>query len=286
MSQAESFADKPLGYYVTKFQRRVFRRMVEYRVLKDNVAESLPSAAPSTLSLLQLKGVLNVDDFEIKDHIEKACLTGLKAEFELFFTIYCTLVIDHQLRLIEEGHEVPRGMMDLLLKSQKDFFEPFVQAGLSNARSLLVKALIPSHGLGNLAKLLEDCGWGVSEALDSRSDTMPDEFSELIDSPWAQINMAFQVRHAIEHTFSRVQDRRFIYHTTVNNGGCLGRSTWRRWWAEPHLQPAVAREQGLGMMPKPGDRVFLDDYDIRGTAAAMTCAASTLLANWTALQTG
>ncbi len=281
MAMAEDFTAQPLSYYVSKFHRRMFRRMVEYRVLKRNVADDLSEVGPNTLALLQLDDVLAVGDFEIKDHIEKACLTGLKAEFVLFFTIYTTLVVDYQLRMIEERREVSNKMLKLLEKQKGAFFEPFVRAGMTNARQLLLERLIPSHGLGNLADLLEDCGWEVEQILNTPVDTLPDEFNGLIDTPWAQISMAFQVRHAIEHTFSKVGgDGRFLYHTGEKTGDCLNHSTWRRWWSAPPVQPPIATEAGLGRKPKTGDRVFLDEVDLRGTAAAMTWAASHLLTHW------
>ena len=281
MALAEDFTARPLSYYVTKFQRRVFRRMVEYRVLKRNVSDDLSEVGPNTLALLQLDGVLNLADFEIKDHIEKACLTGLKTEFELFFTIYTTLVVDYQLRMIEEQRKASKKMKKLLKEQRSEFFGPFVDAGLSNARQLLLESLIPSHGLGNFADLLKKCGWEVEEALNTPVDTLPEEFNGLIDTPWAQINMAFQVRHAIEHTFSKVGgDGRFLFHTGPKQGDRLRRSTWRRWWSEPPMQPSMATEAGLGATPKTGDRVLLDETDVRGTAAAMTWAASQLLTHW------
>jgi len=281
MAMAEDFTARPLSYYVGKFHRRMFRRMVEYRVLKRNVSRDLSEVGPNTLALLQLDHVLQVDDLEIKDHIEKACLTGLKAEFELFFTIYTTLVVDLQLRMIEERREVSAEMLRVLDKQKSSFFEPFVRGGMTNARQLLLERLIPSHGLGNLSKLLEDCGWELETVLGRPAEGLPHEFDGLIDTPWAQISMAFQVRHAIEHTFSKVGgDGRFVFHTGERSGGCLRHSTWRRWWSAPPSQPAVATRAGLGLTPKTGDRVFLDEVDLRGTAAAMTWAASHLLQHW------
>ncbi len=93
--------------------------------------------------------------------------------------------------------------------------------------------------------------------------------------------MAFQVRHAIEHTFSNVGgDGRFIFHTMQNRGGCLKSSTWRRWWSAPPEQPETATRAGLGTRPKPGDRVLLDQVDVRGTAACMSWSANHLLQHW------
>ena len=181
MATKKDFTSKPLNYYVEKFQRRMFRRLVEYRVLRSNLERDLPVVRADVLDLLHIGEEL-VADFEIKDHIEKACLTGLKAEFELFFTIYCTLVVDHQLRLIEEQRSVSPKMRELLKKTRDKFFGPFLNSGFRDARQIFVEQLIPKHGLGNLADLMEDCGWDIVEHLENQDtgQVLNEQFGDLI----------------------------------------------------------------------------------------------------------
>jgi hypothetical protein len=87
-----NFSDLPFTYYVEKFQRRIYRRMLEFETLKNNLSKDMgeSSLGAKVQKLLSLDDNI-VKNFEIKDHIEKATLTGLKAEFELFFTIRCKL---------------------------------------------------------------------------------------------------------------------------------------------------------------------------------------------------
>jgi hypothetical protein len=283
MSSKQMFTSKELDYYVSKFQRRMFRRLVEYRVLRNNLEEQLPHTRTATVALLNIDAKV-VANIEVKDHVEKACLIGLKAEFELFFTIYCSFVVDHQLRLVEGGHDVSPKMLELLRKTKDKFFGPFISSGFKDARQIFVEQLIPKHGLGNLADLMEDCGWDIVQHLQcGKPDVLDEQFRDLIDNPWAQINMAFQVRHAIEHTFSRVgSDGRFLYHTLKKDGGCLRKSTWRRWWSSDSEQSDMAPALGLGPTPKVGDRVPIDETDVLGTAAAMTWVSQQVLHHWKA----
>ena len=277
-----SFTNESLGYYVEKFQRRVFRRLIEFQILKDHFEKDYERVQSGISDLLRIDDGV-IQGIEVKDHIEKACLTGLKAEFELFFTIYCTLVLNHLVKLVEEGDVELPEVTDLLRKIVKkdEFARAFVEARLSGARQIAVEQLLPHMGLGNLEDILKDGGWTVvNDELDVEHDwDTGKELASLIKTPWKQIQMAFQVRHAIEHNFSKVSPKGQFVHRAVKSGA-LGGSTWSRWWGPPETQPPKATECGLGQTPKEGDRVLIDQNDIRGTAAAMTWVAGRLKEHW------
>ena len=255
----ENFTDQHFDYYVRKFQRRVFRRLVEYRVLADNLKHDLKRVGHEVTRTLGMDHTL-VDGVEVKDHVEKACLTGLKAEFELFFTIYCNLVLDHLLSEIESHQRLPedhKGLLDVI-KNKKSFFDDFVRAGFKDARQLFIAQAVPSHGLDRLSDLLTTCGWrafdGVTEGC---GKDLGEAFEGVVVSPWDQIQTAFQVRHAIEHAFSHVGPS--FEHKTKT---IWRQSSWRRHFGEGG--------------PKRGTRIPLDRVDIEATAAAMTWVARTL----------
>lgn len=255
----ENFTDQRFDYYVRKFQRRVFRRLVEYRVLRDNLERDLGRIGPEVTRTLGIDQSL-VQGVEVKDHIEKACLTGLKAEFELFFTIYCNLVLDHLLSEIEAHKRRPEDHPGLrkVIQDKSKFFDDFIGAGLKDARQLFIAQAVPSHGLDRLSKLLEVCGWRDFEAVTKGScQDLGKALAGVVESPWDQIQTAFQVRHAIEHAFSHVGPS-FEYKTKT----IWRQSSWRR-----HFGDAG---------PQRGKRIPLDQVDIEATAAAMTWVARTL----------
>ena len=116
-----AFTSQPLEYYVAKFQRRIFRRLLEYQILNDHLKKDFERVRERIRALLSLNEQV-IQRFDVKDHIEKACLTGLKTEFELFFTIYCTLVLDQQIKLLEEGENIPEVVTLLQQAVKKDEF--------------------------------------------------------------------------------------------------------------------------------------------------------------------
>jgi hypothetical protein len=278
-----NFSDLPFTYYVEKFQRRIYRRMLEFETLKNNLSKDMgeSSLGAKVQKLLSLDDNI-VKNFEIKDHIEKATLTGLKAEFELFFTIYCNLVLDHLIKLIEEKGMLPEEHKGILtiIDDKKKFFDDFVKSGFKNERRLIIDLAVPSHGLDRLEKLLTNCGWKDVEILKSESgEVLGSEYSSMISNPWTQICMAFQVRHAIEHSFSKVGNS-FLFKTK----DIWDHSTWQRWWSDSENQSesvrTLAKKEGLNTAPSRGERIFIDRTDICGTAAAMSWAANQLLKKW------
>jgi len=275
----EEFTSKPFNYYVTKFRRRLFRRVVEYEVLAKNLERDMDKVTEGTLSILAISQE-DLGRVQIKDHVEKACMTGLKAEFELFFTIYCTFVVDHILSIIESTGEIPRqhkGLLKQVKINHTKFFEAFMKSGLRDARGHFIEQAIPKHGLGLLVDLLTNCGWvDVIESLENGSESSLDRgFGTLIKNPWKQVKVAFQVRHAIEHTFSKVGSG-FVYHATP----IINETTWSRYWAPVSQQLPVAQGLGFSERPKIGDRMLLDNIDIRGTAAAMSWSVHMLNDHW------
>jgi hypothetical protein len=263
MGKLSQFHDKSLEYYAGKLQRRIFRRVLEYQVLHDRLADDLLVRKEEVVELLGLDPEL-VSNIKIKDHIEKGCLTGIKAEFELFFSIYCSLVVDRILRLIEETGSIPKqhkGIIDLVDDKNK-FFKNFMRSGFKDAKQFFLEQAIPSHGLDRLTQVLLKCGWPVIQTLEEidKGDFSKD-FDTLIHSPWKQIQVAFQVRHAIEHSFSRV-GRSFVIKTkTIWN-----HSTWSR-----HFD-----DNG----PRMRQRIKIDGVDIIGTATSITWVTKQLVHHW------
>lgn len=276
-----AFTEEPMEYYVEKFERRVFRRLIEYQILTKHFEPDYEKEKSYVSELLSLDDEV-IHGFEVKDHIEKACLTGLKTEFEHFFTIYCTFALDRQIKLVEEGEMIPK-MTDKLRETVQNskFARAFVEQRLSGARQIAVEQLLPRQGLENLEEILKVCGWSVvDDELDVQHGwDLGEEFAVLIKTPWKQIQMAFQVRHAIEHNFSKVSVKGRFDYRAVKSGALKG-STWCRWWGTPETQPPAATKCGLGQTPKVGDRVLIDHIDIRGTAAAMTWVAKQLTKHW------
>ena len=264
MGQGQKFTDKPFGYYVDKIHRRIFRRVLEYKVLDSRLVAELEDRKESIIGILGLSEEV-VKNIEIKDHLEKACLTGLKAEFELFLTIYCTLVVNHLLDIVEQTGRIPeqhKGIIDVV-QDKNRFFRGFMQSGLRDARRLFIEQAVPSHGLGRLVDVLDKCGWVVFEQLgEGRDDHFSPDFNGLTVDPWIQIQMSFQVRHAIEHSFSRV-GKPFLFKTK----DLWQNSTWNR-----HF------EANSG--PQMGQRIPLDGVDICETAHSMTWVASKLREDW------
>jgi hypothetical protein len=80
--------------------------------------------------------------------------------------------------------------------------------------------------------------------------------------PIAQVKTAFQVRHAIEHSFSRV-GKPFVDKTRDT----WARSTWCRLFAE----------QG---MPRLQQRITVKPLDVHVTAAAMTHLGRLVVEHW------
>ena len=264
MNRGEKFTDKPFGYYVDKIHRRIFRRVLEYKVLDSRLATELDLRKKSIIDTLGLSEQV-VDSIEIKDHLEKACLTGLKAEFELFLTIYCTLVVDHLLDMVEQTGHIPdahKGIVDVV-QDKNRFFRGFMQSGLRDARRLFIEQAVPSHGLDRLVGVLNKCGWTVFERLEQaeRSGFSVD-LGEPIENPWTQIKMSFQVRHAIEHSFSKV-GKPFLFKT---------KALWRDTTWSRHFDPQSG--------PELGQRVLIDGVDICRTASSMTWVASMLREHW------
>ncbi len=261
------FTDKHLSYYVPKFERRIYRRLFEYQVLARHFEhESLEHSG----DLIELLGIdrRRVANMETKDHLEKACLVGLKAEFELFFFIYCHFVIDHIIRQAEQAGslgEEHRGLLSLV-NDKRGFFDAFVMSGFQDARPLFVERAIPSYGLMRMIRALERAGWTVMQDLEALDHSpflarIPADTGCQVD-PIAQVKTAFQVRHAIEHSFSRV-GKPFV-EKTRDTWHC---STWCRLFAE----------RGS---PRLDQRVTVAAIDVQVTAAAMTYVGGIVVDHW------
>ena len=96
----EHFTDEKADYYLKKFQRRLFRQVLQYETLDTHLDSTLKDRGKDLANELGIPANV-VAGTEIRDHAEKSCLVGLKVEFELFLYILCHLVLDNTLRHIE-----------------------------------------------------------------------------------------------------------------------------------------------------------------------------------------
>ena len=257
MTTRQDYTDSPPRYYVDKFQRRLYRQVAQYMTLIDHLDDTLGERGEQIAEVLNLSADV-VTDAELKDHAEKSCLIGLKVEFELFFYIYSQLAMHRILERIESAGKIPRRHQKLLevIDNKKAYFEAFVKRGFRDAKRLYVQMAVPDYGLERMIKTLEKCGVDVIGAVTEedrrafRSRIGGGNLTEPLE-PWAQIRTAFQVRHAIEHSFSRI-GAAFVEKAKP----FWDHSTWRRYFV------------GHGG-PRLGDRIVLHDRDILATAAAM-----------------
>ena len=260
-----SHLDRDLDYYIEKFQRRVYRRMLEYETLRIHIRSDAETIGKDLVLLLNLDRKV-VQEIEIKDHLEKICLIGLKAEFELFFMIYTKKVLNCILNLIKEKGCIPNQHKEILqaLKDHRKYIKSFFESGMKDPSTTFIEHVMPSHGLERMIELLENkCGWRALKRLETMDqDFMPAGLAEYVDGPMLQVRMAFQVRHAVEHSFSLV-GQRFLHKTK----GLYEKTTWRR-----HF-----KEQGG---PPLGARISIDPVDIKATAASMTAVVRELSAHW------
>jgi hypothetical protein len=261
--ERKKFTDEKPPYYLKKFQRRVYRQIVQFETLRGHLEETLKEKGTEISSSLGIPEDA-VRSTEIRDHAEKSCLVGLKVEFELFLYIICHLVLDGTLEHVGASGKLGRRQKKLgdLVQNKNKFYERFVEGGLRQPTELFIEMAVPDYGLFRLLDLLKKCGLGsaiqlsedASRAFESH---LPDALAGQVE-PWAQVHTAFQVRHAIEHAFSRVS-KDFLGKARDH----WPASSWRR-----HFDSALG--------PQEGKRLGLDDTDIRVTAAAMVAIAGQL----------
>ncbi|MDM8552752.1 hypothetical protein QUF72_21915 [Desulfobacterales bacterium HSG2] len=250
--------DKTIGisYYKGKFLRRLYRQIIGFEVLKKSYSEEISLFSSNTASLLSLDESIT-NGMAVKDHIEKACIVGLKTEFELFFSIYCRFVIRHLLFIAEKSGNLPKnheGLRDCI-QDKKKFFYDFAQLGFTGAQELFIQKAIPDYGLERMIRMLDQCGWRIFNFFTDADisdflNKLPCELCHTNLHPIHQIITAFQVRHTIEHCFSKVtssfREKVFCY---------LPRSSWIR-----HFPDLIAD----------GTRITIDETDIKLTAASMS----------------
>ena len=260
----QRFTVEDPGYYLGKFQRRLYRQMVQYQTLRDHAKGTLEKSGETIATSLGLAAD-SVRFTEIRDHAEKSCLVGLKVEFELFMYIICHLVLDGTLRHVANtGHLGSRQKrLTDLIGRKKEFYDRLVEGGLQNASDLFIEMAVPDYGLPRMRDLLGKCGIGddlklAAEDLAFFDASLPDTLKGCVE-PWAQIQTAFQVRHAIEHSFSRVNPD-FLRKA----GAVWPKSSWAR-----HFSEVVG--------PKNGQRLTLDPTDVYVTASAMAAVGRKLV---------
>ena len=259
--------EKDLQYYLSKFYRRLCRHIIEYQILKRYT----PKEMGEIWSMVAWKTGLPEDSLlglEPKDHVEKGCLITLKAEFELFFSIYCKFVLTYLIRLAAVKGEIPdkhRGLVNCI-SDKKAFFDAFVQQGFRGGHDIFIKQAIPDYGMERMVSLLGTCGWKLNEIIPEHEIATVggagQDGSVMDVDPLDQIMMAFQVRHTIEHNFSKVgasftqKCRPYFNHTT-----------WRRQF--PNEESFVV-----------GTRILIDETDIMTTAASMRFVSERLVRHY------
>ena len=261
------YTEKSFAYFLTKFQRRLYRQLIQYETLTGYLPQTIQAESGKIAKILGIAEPA-LENVELKDHAEKSCLIGLKAEFELFFYIFCIFILNKILsdaeasgKLSDEHEGVVRCIANV-----KEYYEEFVKGGFRNPKELFTMKAIPDYGLDRMVRFLETCGLNIQKTLRTLDSTsFAGMLGEDIDGElraFSQLRVAFQVRHAIEHSFSRVGEG-FIYKTAHD----WKHSSWHRQFASCHG-------------PRLGERIMVDCFDINATAAAMSLIATTLDRIW------
>ena len=261
------YTEKPFDYFLIKFQRRLYRQLIQYETLTRYLPETIQAQSGKIAKILGI-GETALNNIELKDHAEKSCLIGLKAEFELFFYIFCIFILNKILSDAEESGKLSDEHEGVVrcVANVKEYYEEFVKGGFRNPKELFTMKAIPDYGLDRMVRFLETCGLSMQKALRTLPSTSLAEMlgENILDNlrAFSQVRVAFQVRHAIEHSFSRIGEG-FIYKTTHD----WKHSSWYR---------QFATSQG----PRLGERILVDSLDINATAAAMGLVATALERIW------
>lgn len=259
------YTEKDFLYFKEKFQRRLYRQFMQYRTLNTYLESTIKEQLDDVVSMLGMDKAV-AQKVQLKDHAEKTCLIGLKAEFELFFYVFCVFILNKILSDSEKAGKLPEQHEGILkcIHNTKEYYEDFVRGGFKNAKELFLNKAVPGYGLDRMVKFLSMCGLDMLKVLRNLNcKTMNQRFKlDYEIRPFSQVRTAFQVRHAIEHSFSRVGDS-FIYKTAKD----WQFSTWKR-------QFQKSNGPGLGM------RIMVDTVDINATIVAMSLVGDKLEETW------
>jgi len=256
-------SNKELGYFVDKFRRRLYRSLAQFMTVEEHVAKALEARSGEISTLLGMTP-RQAGEVELKDHARKTSLIALKAEWELFLSMACRKSLSHafvQATLKDDLASLerffPGGSQALELWNAATF--SYETARMIETRRLFVKLTAPEDGLEDQRRVLGLCGVELAPDDDviARLATRVGELDvpERVE-PWAQIATALQVRHSIEHTFSKIAP-----HDVDKFEATIRESSWAR-----HFPDGPIAER----------RLLVDRVDVLVTAAAMSVLAQYL----------
>lgn len=272
-----------LDFYVRKLQKRLLRQLAQFESAEQHIEGFLQRRGAAMADLVGMDDEVRRNT-QVKDHVRKTTLVGLKTEFELFLQIAIRLVVRRELqnaRLLGRPSAALQKLFDR--KVQGEALIHSFAGGTSDASELLSSVAVPGLDGGGVVGLIKLLGHlGDLKALstkdmESLSGALVDRLASFGQAPprqlgvRSQIATAFQVRHAIEHTYSKVAWHDLKKFALISTEGApkLANLRWERsTWAREELQVGMA----LTVLPE----------DIEATAAAMGLVAETLLANWKA----
>jgi len=123
---------------------------------------------------------------KLKRGLHEVHLVALKADFELY--------LNRVLTVVWAGH-FPSIVKKYL---SKGYFSKREQAALRSLTSpeLFIERVVPNYGLDALLETLKN----------TTEITLPNDLKDYEPSEWGQVQVAFQVRHLIEHLDGKVDD--------------------------------------------------------------------------------
>jgi hypothetical protein len=249
-------------FYYEKLNRRLGRHLLQFYAGSAHVAgivERRAEVVARTLGTLPAA----VQTFGRGEEVAaKTCLVGLKAEFELFTAICCRIAFHEVVDALRAGRKpgVKRTFYDGKFAFD-DMLGIVAQGRIDESVSLLQSLRVPKNGLDHMVGFLDSCGLkNVDQLSPSRQKSFHDRLNPEVATmdgrpllAWSQVRMGFQVRHAVEHSHSKVAPGDLAKFSTS-----WQHSSWRR-----HFGPS-----GPGAWQK----IVIDADDIIATAAAMSVA--------------
>jgi hypothetical protein len=178
-------------------------------------------------------------DWKMKLHrgLHEVHLVALKAEFELYLNRVLTVIWTVHFTTL------PRKAIGKGTVSLGELADAAVQ-GISG-RDFIIQMVVPAHGLRSL----------VNSLMEATSIKLPKGLPGYHFSQWSQLQLAFEVRHLIEHRDGRV-DSDFRLHV----GQFWEHSSWGR----------------RGPLPNVAERITIQESDVDCTYEAMRQTARLL----------
>jgi hypothetical protein len=169
-------------------------------------------------------------DMKLRRGLHEIHLIALKADFELYLNRVLTVVWMAHFESLAAKAPARRDV------SLRELAEAAIQGG--SGRDLVIDMVVPAHDLSRLVASLR-------EATDIR---VPKDLPAFDFRKWSQIQVAFEVRHLIEHRDGRIDSefRTHVRHFWPN-------SSWGR----------------RGRLPSAPERITVDEADVVSTYEAM-----------------